>query len=107
MGVHYQITHKMLIMYAAKAVEFGGSETIFSAPVHPYTKMLIESLPTIGDDQMRKGISGRPPSLWDDLQGCRFAARCPLAAEFCRTQEPKLIEHRPGHYAACHHAEKA
>jgi peptide/nickel transport system ATP-binding protein len=107
MGVHYQITHKMLIMYAAKAVEFGDSESIFSAPVHPYTKMLIESLPTIGDDQMRKGISGRPPSLWDDLQGCRFAARCPIATELCRTQEPELIEQRPGHFGACHHAEKA
>ena len=106
MGVHYQITHKMLIMYAAKAVEFGDSEAIFRTPVHPYTKMLIESLPTIGDDHMREGIAGRPPSLWEDLRGCRFAPRCPLATELCRAQEPELIEHRPGHFAACHHAEK-
>jgi peptide/nickel transport system ATP-binding protein len=105
MGVHYQITHKMLIMYAAKAVEFGDSEDVFSAPLHPYTKMLIESLPTIGDDQMRKGIAGRPPSLWEDLHGCRFAPRCPLATEHCRAQEPELIEYRPGHFAACHYAE--
>jgi len=105
MGVHYQITHKMLIMYAAKAVEFGDSEDVFEAPQHPYTKMLVESLPTIGDDRMRKGIAGRPPSLWEDLRGCRFAPRCPLAAELCLTQEPELIEHRPGHFAACHYAE--
>jgi len=102
MGVHYQIAHKMLIMYAAKAVEFGDSEDVFKAPLHPYTKMLIESLPTIGDDQMRKGIAGRPPSLWEDLHGCRFAPRCPLATELCQTQEPELIEHKPGHFAACH-----
>jgi peptide/nickel transport system ATP-binding protein len=105
MGVHYQITHKMLIMYAAKAVEFGDSEDVFEASLHPYTKMLIESLPTIGNDQMRKGIAGKPPSLWEDLRGCRFAPRCPLATELCRAQEPELIEHKPGHFAACHYTE--
>jgi len=106
MGVHYQLTHKMLIMYAAKVVEFGDSETVFKAPLHPYTKMLTESLPTIGDDKMREGIAGRPPSLWEDLRGCRFAPRCPLATELCQTTEPEFIEVRPGHFAACHHAEK-
>ncbi len=106
MGVHYQITHKMLIMYAAKAVEFGDSESVFKAPLHPYTKMLTYSLPTIGDSTVREGIAGRPPSLWDKLEGCRFAARCPLASAICRTQEPDMIEHRPGHFAACHHADK-
>ena len=106
MGVHYQITHKMLIMYAAKAVEYGDSETIFTQPLHPYTRMLINSLPTIGDEHTREGISGRPPSLWENLQGCRFAARCPQATELCRSQEPAFVEYRPGHFAACHYAEK-
>ena len=106
MAVHYQITQKMLIMYAAKVVEFGNSETIFAAPLHPYTKMLIDSLPTIGDDHLREGVAGRPPSLWDKLHGCRFADRCPLATEICRAQEPALVEHKPGHFSACHHAEK-
>jgi peptide/nickel transport system ATP-binding protein len=106
MGVHYQITHKMLIMYAAKVVEFGDSEDVFGAPLHPYTRMLRDSLPTIGDDRMREGVAGRPPSLWDDLNGCRFATRCPLATELCRTHEPGLIEYRPGHFAACHYVEK-
>ena len=105
MGVHYQIAHKMLIMYAAKVVEFGDSKAVFEAPLHPYTKMLTESLPTIGDDKMRKGIAGRPPSLWEDLRGCRFAPRCPLATELCRAQEPELIKHRLRHFAACHYAE--
>ena len=104
MGVHYQITHKMLIMYAAKVVEYGDSKDVFKAPLHPYTRMLVESLPTVGDDHLREGVAGRPPSLWDDLQGCRFAARCPLATELCRAQEPPLIEHKPGHFAACHYA---
>ncbi|MDB5082624.1 MAG: transporter ATP-binding protein [Chloroflexi bacterium] len=105
MGVHYQATHKMLIMYAAKAVEYADSPDLFTRPLHPYTRMLINSLPTIGDDRAREGIPGRPPSLWNKLEGCRFADRCPLATERCRTEEPAFIEHRPGHFAACHYAD--
>ncbi|MCA9836240.1 MAG: ABC transporter ATP-binding protein [Trueperaceae bacterium] len=106
MGVHYQISHKMLIMYAAKVVEFGDSEAVFKAPMHPYTRMLIEALPTIGDAKEREGVSGRPPSLWDKLVGCRFAARCPFATEVCKTEEPEFLEHQPGHFAACHHVDR-
>ena len=104
MGVHYQVTHRMLIMYAARAVEYSDSEKIFSEPLHPYTRMLISSLPAIGDDHARQGIPGTPPSLWDNLKGCRFADRCPLATDRCRAEEPELIEHRPGQFAACHYA---
>ena len=104
MGVHYQITHKMLIMYAAKAVEYGDSEKIFHAPLHPYTRLLINSLPTIGDAEMRQGVAGRPPSLWEPPPGCRFAPRCPLATDRCRHEEPAFVEHRPGQFAACHYA---
>ncbi len=106
MGVHYQITHKMLVMYAAKAVEYGDSATIFTQPLHPYTRMLVNSLPTIGDDRAREGIPGRPPSLWEPQHGCRFAARCPLATELCRAQEPAFTEYQPGHFAACHYADR-
>ena len=104
MGVHYQVTDRMLIMYAAKAVEYADSETLFAAPLHPYTRMLIRSLPTIGDDRARQGIPGSPPSLWGNLRGCRFADRCPLATDRCRSEEPALLEHKPGHFAACHYA---
>ncbi len=106
MGVHYQISHKMLIMYAAKAVEYGDSSDVFERPLHPYTKLLTESLPTIGDDHLRQGVAGRPPSLWDELHGCRFAPRCPLATDICRSDEPPMVEYRPAHFAACHHADK-
>ena len=102
MGVQYQIAHKMLIMYAAKAVEYGGSDAIFESPLHPYTLMLIDSLPTVGDDSLREGVAGRPPSLWDDLHGCRFAPRCPQAMQKCVDEEPDLTEVRPGRFVACH-----
>jgi peptide/nickel transport system ATP-binding protein len=106
MGVHYQISHKMFIMYAAKGVEYGDSTSVFDRPLHPYTRLLIESLPAIGDANLRTGVAGRPPSLWDKLVGCRFAARCPFAVERCREEEPVLTEYRPGHFAACHCAER-
>lgn len=104
MGVHYQITHKMLIMYAAKAVEYGKTDDVFAQPLHPYTLMLTNSLPTIGDDRARQGLPGRPPSLWDPPAGCRFAPRCPLATSLCHEKEPLLVEHKPGHLSACHYA---
>lgn len=106
MGVHYQISHKMFIMYAAKGVEYGDSKNVFERPLHPYTRLLTESLPTIGDAHLRKGVAGRPPSLWEKLIGCRFADRCPYVTEYCRTDEPAFTEYRPGHFAACHYSER-
>lgn len=102
MGVHYQITHRMAIMYAGKLVEVGPTESIFNKPFHPYTQMLIQSLPRVGDRTQRSGISGRPPSLINPPAGCRFAARCPKVLDKCRSQEPPVIEVEPDHYVACH-----
>ncbi|MCS6827374.1 MAG: ABC transporter ATP-binding protein [Caldilinea sp.] len=104
MGVHYQITRKMLIMYAAKVVEYADTDDLFQQPLHPYTLMLIHSLPTIGDDRARHGLPGSPPSLWEMPQGCRFAPRCPLATARCRREEPPLKEHVRGRFSACHYA---
>jgi len=105
MGVHYQLTDRMMIMYAAKTVEYAATRDIFTQPLHPYTLMLTNSLPAIGDDRARAGLPGSPPSLWEPPVGCRFAPRCPLATELCRTVEPGLIEHQPGRFSACHYAE--
>ena len=102
MGVHYQITNRLAIMYAGKLVELGPTEQIFNNPLHPYTKLLIDSLPKVGDRRQREGISGRPPSLLDPPNGCRFAARCPKVMEKCHTVEPKFLEIEPDHYVACH-----
>jgi len=104
MGVHYQITDKMLIMYAAKVVEYADTDDIFQNPLHPYTLMLTNSLPTIGDDRARRGLPGSPPSLWEPQVGCRFAARCPIATDHCRQEEPPLVEYARGHFSACHFA---
>ncbi|MCY4538608.1 MAG: ABC transporter ATP-binding protein [Chloroflexi bacterium] len=102
MGVHYQISDRLAIMYAGKLVEYGPTEVIFSNPLHPYTQMLIQSLPQVGDRRQRVGISGRPPNLIDPPAGCRFAARCPSVMDHCAHQEPALLEIEPEHYVSCH-----
>ena len=102
MGVHYQITNRLAIMYAGKLVEYGPTEAIFNNPLHPYTQMLIQALPRVGDQTQRVGISGRPPNLIEPPAGCRFAARCPRVMEHCAHQEPALTQIEPDHYVSCH-----
>lgn len=105
MGVHYQITDRMGIMYSGSFVELGDTEAIFSDPIHPYTRMLIGALPKVGDKSQKVGIPGRPPSLKNPPEGCRFAERCPQATDLCRRAVPEFKEVRPGRYAACHYLE--
>lgn len=107
MGVHYQITNRLAIMYAGKLVELGPTEAIFNRPLHPYTQMLIQALPRVGDQTVRTGIAGRPPSLLNPPNGCRFAARCPQVMERCKTVEPAFVEIEPDHFVACHLHEKS
>ena len=103
MGVHYQITDRMGIMYSGSFVELGRTEDIFNDPIHPYTKMLIGALPKVGDKSQKVGIPGRPPSLKNPPPGCRFAARCPQATDKCRQAVPEFREIKPGRFAACHY----
>ncbi len=103
MGVHYQITDRMGIMYSGSFVELGKTEDIFNDPIHPYTKMLIGALPKVGDKSQKVGIPGRPPSLKNPPAGCRFAARCPHATDKCRKDVPEFREIKPGRFAACHY----
>ena len=106
MGVHYQITDRMGIMYSGSFVELGPTEDIFEDPIHPYTRMLIGALPRVGDKSQKVGIPGRPPALKNPPPGCRFAARCPQATDKCRQDPPPAFrEIRPGRYAACHYLE--
>jgi peptide/nickel transport system ATP-binding protein len=101
-GVHYQITHRMAIMYNGKIVEIGPTEPVFAKPLHPYTQMLIQSLPHVGEHKHREGIVGRPPSLIDPPPGCRFAARCPFVMDICRKEMPSLLEVEDDHFVACY-----
>ncbi len=101
-GVHYQVTDRMGIMYSGSFAELGKTDEIFRNPIHPYTRMLIGALPRIGDRSPREGIPGRPPALTNPPTGCRFAPRCPHAMEICRIQVPRFQEVESGRYVACH-----
>jgi peptide/nickel transport system ATP-binding protein len=103
LSILYQIADSILVMYAGKLVEKGSADEIVAQPLHPYTKLLIASLPEVGvryAEQRLTGIPGRPPSLLNPPVGCRFRDRCPLAFEKC-IEEPPFVEVAPGRQAAC------
>jgi len=98
-----QISTTILVMYAGKLAEKASADTIINAPLHPYTQLLISSLPEVGvryEDRVLSGIVGTPPSLLDPPEGCRFHDRCPFAFERCH-EEPPFEEVAPGHFVAC------
>ncbi|HEY7380683.1 MAG TPA: ABC transporter ATP-binding protein [Gaiella sp.] len=103
LSILYQIADTILIMYAGKLAEKGTAAQITESPRHPYTRLLIASLPEVGvrfAERRLTGIPGRPPSLLDPPRGCRFRDRCPLAFEKC-VEEPPFEEIEPGRYVAC------
>ncbi|MGI6173034.1 MAG: ABC transporter ATP-binding protein [Christensenellales bacterium] len=102
LGVHYQITDRIGIMYSGRMMEIGKTEDVFENPLHPYTSMLIDALPRVGDQSDREGIPGAPPSMRVAMPGCRFAPRCPKATDACSQSVPEFREVAPGHFAACH-----
>jgi peptide/nickel transport system ATP-binding protein len=102
MGVHYQISDRLAVMYAGKIVEIGSTDEIFEHASHPYPAMLIRALPRIGDREIREGISGAPPGLINPSKGCRFAPRCPHVMEICQEEEPRFVKIDTGHFTACH-----
>ena len=103
MGLMAQFVHRLGVMYAGTLVEVSEVHELFHDPLHPYTQLLIASLPSLeGDDDELRGIPGIPPSLLSRPPGCPFRARCPMAMERCATEVPALREVRPGRWVACH-----
>ena len=98
-----EMADTITVMYAGKLAEKAATDVIINAPRHPYTRLLISSLPEVGvryEDKRLSGIPGNPPALLNPPEGCRFRARCPLADEQCR-QEPPFVEIEPDHFVAC------
>ncbi|MGN0866543.1 MAG: dipeptide ABC transporter ATP-binding protein [Oligosphaeraceae bacterium] len=96
---------RCLVMYAGQVVEEGETRELFRSPAHPYTRMLLQSLPR---RELRscplQTIPGMVPRDWSQLAGCRFAPRCPLATEKCRHSPPSWASLSPGHGCRCHRA---
>jgi peptide/nickel transport system ATP-binding protein len=103
LSILYQVADTILVMYAGRLAEKAPAETVIAAPRHPYTRMLIGSLPEVGvryAERKLAGIPGRPPQLLDPPTGCRFRDRCPLATARCAAQPP-FVEVEAGHSVAC------
>ena len=103
LGIVAQSTQKVAVMYAGKIVEMADVDDIFSSPMHPYTRGLMESIPARCPDSngYLKTIPGSVPSLYNLPAGCRFYERCSLAFDKCLRQEPQLREETPGHLVSC------
>jgi peptide/nickel transport system ATP-binding protein len=102
-SILYQTADSILVMYAGQLAEKASTETVIQAPRHPYTKMLISSLPQVGvkyTEKRLKGIPGNTPLLLNPPEGCRFSERCPVAFEKC-LEVPPFIPVSKDHLVAC------
>lgn len=103
MSILYQIADSIMIMYAGQLAEKGSTEVVIHSPRHPYTKMLISSLPEVGvkyEEKKLEGIPGTTPMLLDPPVGCRFRDRCPITTQEC-LDVPPFVEIEPDHFVAC------
>ncbi len=102
-SILYQIADSIMVMYAGNFAEKASTQVIMNSPRHPYTKLLISSLPKVGvrySEKKLTGIPGNPPLLLNPPTGCRFRERCPVAFEKC-LEAPPFVEVEKGHHVAC------
>ena len=107
LGVVRHVSDRIAVMYLGKIVENSGADELYDKPIHPYTNALLSAVP-IPDPKRNSArerlvLEGDVPSPIDPPSGCRFHTRCPWCTDICTSDEPDLIEHRPEHFAACHH----
>ena len=105
MGVVAENAQRVVVMYAGRVVEEAPVRALFANPRHPYTQGLIRSIPRVdaraGRHQRLAQIKGTVPSLIDLPPGCRFADRCPMVIDACRSADPAMRDVGPGHRVAC------
>jgi oligopeptide/dipeptide ABC transporter ATP-binding protein len=92
---------RIAVVYGGQVREIGSAEDVLSDPQDPYTQRLLASIPGLHDTAPPAFLPGAPPDLRDELPGCRFQPRCPLAFEPCATRPPELLAVAPGHLARC------
>ena len=103
MGLMAQSVDRLAVMYAGKMFEVGNMRDLFAKPMNPYTRVLIDSLPVLGNRGVFKGIPGTPPSLINRPSGCPFHDRCPeRIGAICDEKMPELLEVEPGRWVFCH-----
>lgn len=102
LGVVSEICDEVVVMYAGRVVEKGSTEDIFDNPCHPYTKGLMEAMPSMTNkkDELYS-IPGTVPTVKNFASGCRFADRCSQCMSYCKDSVPPMKEISPNHYVQC------
>jgi len=105
LAVVKNISDRIAVMYLGKICEVSSSDDLYRNPAHPYTDVLLSSIPVPDPTVAVKKVvvDGEPPSPVSPPAGCRFNPRCPNASDRCRSEEPTLREIEPAHFVACHH----
>ena len=107
LGVVRHVADRIAVMYLGKIVELGPAAEVYSNPIHPYTLSLLSAVPIpdprANAERKQMILEGDVPSPADPPAACRFHTRCPFATDVCSVEEPPLIDHGGGHFAACHH----
>ena len=102
MGLLAQLVDRIVVMYAGNIVEIAPVKAIFAEPLHPYTQLLISSIPSVKERKPLVVTEGLTHDLRNPPPGCIFQLRCPHVMDICRQVVPPLRELRPNHYVACH-----
>ena len=103
LAVVKHISDQIMVMYMGQVIELATSDELFKSPLHPYTRALLNAIPTIDLSRRNREkvtLKGEVTSPINPEPGCRFAKRCPFASEKCK-QDPVLKEVAPGHFATC------
>ncbi len=105
LSVVRMMCQRLAVMYAGGIVEMGDTAQVFQDPLHPYTRLLLSAIPTVGKmapSFKEAMVAGEPPNPEAFPQGCRFHPRCPHAVEVCSKEAPELVPKGEGRWAACH-----
>lgn len=102
MGLMAQFVDRIAVMYAGRLMELSSVRDTFTEPLHPYTQLLISSLPVLDNKGVFNGIPGIPPSLLNVPPGCVFNTRCPQAFDDCTKRVPPLQDRNGERWVACH-----